>query len=80
MEEECNHVERVSVHSSIRIGGTSIGKCKNKVAPGLVCCWEHATKECLIYYVKSLLKENSNLKKELETHGTLTQNYQVQLQ
>ena len=61
---KCCHVDRVSIHPSIKIGGSIVGECKNKVAPGMNCCWEHATKEALIYYVQTLLKENSKLKRK----------------
>jgi len=64
LKTKCDHVHRVSVHPSVRIGGASLGQCEKDAAPGLTCCWEHATKECLIYYVQHLLRQESRLKRE----------------
>ena len=60
--DKCDVVFRVPVHSSVKIGEVSIGKCENDAAPGLTCCWDHANKDTLIHYIKMLLKENKELK------------------
>ena len=46
-EPLCGEVMRVQVHPSIVIGGVSVGSCPNARLPGLVVCYDHATKDSL---------------------------------
>ncbi len=46
--EKCQHIFRAGpLHSSIKIGSASLGRCENDVFPGLVLCFEHASKDAL---------------------------------
>ena len=57
----CSHINIVSVHPSVKIGGASIGQCQNECIPGLVVCAKHADKEALVILVKQLLKRIKEL-------------------
>lgn len=63
--KKCSHIDRVSIHPSIKIGGVSIGQCQNRCVPGLVVCAEHASKDALVMLVKQLLKQIKELKARL---------------
>lgn len=47
--KHCNHVYRSGqLHKSIVIGGGGfLGECTNECFPGLIVCYEHASKETL---------------------------------
>lgn len=64
-KNQCSHINRVAVHSSIKCGGASIGRCENECLPGMVVCWEHATREALVYavrlYAKQVLELGGNI-------------------
>ena len=60
-KRQCNHITRVAIHSSIKFGGASIGRCENECLPGMVVCWEHATREALVYAVKLYAKQVEEL-------------------
>jgi len=59
----CSHVNRVSVHPSIRIGGTTIGRCSRPCLPRMTVCYEHATREALAYLIRSLHSELEEVSK-----------------
>ena len=57
---KCNHVNRVPLvlsRGQTVIGGVSVGTCQNEVLPGLVVCFEHATKDTLAMLVSSVLQD-----------------------
>lgn len=56
MADKCDHVVRVSIHPSIRIGGASIGRCENKCLPGMVRCYKHADREAMAFMIRSMAK------------------------
>jgi len=62
---KCRHVNRVSVHPSVVIGGASLGQCENEVVPGLVMCFEHADKEALSMLAQERRIENEKLKAKI---------------
>jgi hypothetical protein len=66
--DRCAHVNRVNIHSSIKVGGFSLGRCKNECAPYLTVCWEHAEKETLIMLCKQLIKENGKLEERMKNN------------
>uniref|UniRef100_A0A6M3XS26 Uncharacterized protein n=2 Tax=viral metagenome TaxID=1070528 RepID=A0A6M3XS26_9ZZZZ len=64
---QCTHVDRVSVHPSIKIGGASLGQCKNEALPEFTVCHEHACREALVYQVRHQHGTIKNLRAEMET-------------
>ena len=44
-EERCSHIPRGRVHPSVKIGGVSMGRCKNKALPGMDVCYIHANRD-----------------------------------
>lgn len=51
---QCSHIYRSGqLHPSIKIGGgASLGRCLSDVFPGLLFCFEHATKDALAHLVR----------------------------
>ena len=47
MADKCDHLTRVSIHPSIKIGGASIGRCTRDALPGMLVCAEHATPDAI---------------------------------
>lgn len=62
---KCDHVYRVSVHPSVKIGGVSVGQCEKDVLPGFVVCFEHVNKEALWMMLQSERHEIAQLKKNV---------------
>ena len=54
MTEKCNHITRVSVHPSVRVGGASLGRCENEALPGMTVCYLHADREAMAYQIRHL--------------------------
>jgi hypothetical protein len=70
---QCDVINRVSVHPSIKIGGVSVGQCPKVVLEGFVVCFEHVNKEALWMMVqherRDLVKErkaNELLRKQIK--------------
>lgn len=53
---KCNHIDRVPLHPSVKIGGPSAGQCENDVLPLLVVCEEHARPEAVRMAMEQLEK------------------------
>ena len=66
MNNQCSHINRVSVHSSIKHGGASVGRCKRECLPLLVVCELHAVSEAICMAMKELAKENERLRQQLK--------------
>jgi hypothetical protein len=64
--EKCTHIERVSLHPSVKVGGFCIGGCENEAVPGLNVCLRHAHTESMLYCIQSLLKDIEKWKKKLK--------------
>jgi hypothetical protein len=58
---QCDHVRRVSLHSSVKIGGFSMGRCEREAIDGMVVCAEHATKDALAMRIRELVKQVTRL-------------------
>lgn len=70
-EGRCQHVQRLNVHPTIRIGGVSVGRCVNKALPGMVNCYIHTPREAMDYVIRSLSEKVQILEdkiNELEKH------------
>jgi hypothetical protein len=64
-EGRCQHVHRLNVHPSIRIGGVSVGRCVNKALPGMVNCYIHTPREAMDYVIRSLFEKVQSLENEI---------------
>lgn len=53
----CEYIHRVSVHPSIKIGGASLGRCKNRALPGMRFCYIHSTREAMAYIIRNIKNE-----------------------
>ena len=47
MTRKCDKVHRVPMHSSVVIGGVSVGQCERDALPRMVVCWEHADRQAM---------------------------------
>lgn len=63
---QCDVVNRVSVHHSIKIGGVSVGQCPKEVLEGFVVCFEHVNKEALWMMVQHERRANDLLRKQIK--------------
>ena len=66
MPDKCDHVERVSIHPSIKIGGAAMGRCERDALPGMVVCGEHATRDALVMNIRTLSAKVEKLEAEVE--------------
>jgi hypothetical protein len=62
----CNHVDRVALHSSFKLGGLAVGKCEREALPGMVMCAEHATPDAVEMAMQRLEAENKRLQAVVE--------------
>lgn len=53
----CNKIERVPIHSSVVIGGASVGACENECLPEMVVCEKHATPDAIRMLVTMLVEQ-----------------------
>jgi len=64
-DQLCVHVERVAVHSSVVIGGVSIGSCQRKRLPGMTVCAWHADPDSVTMMMRELQDQVVKLRKVL---------------
>jgi hypothetical protein len=60
----CDHVDRVAIHPSVKMGGVAIGRCERKVLPGLVVCAWHADPAAVTMVMRDMDKELKKLQKK----------------
>ena len=58
---QCQYTHRSGqLHSSIKIGGASLGQCKNEVCDeAFIFCHEHINKDALLILISMMRKEGS---------------------
>lgn len=61
-EERCGYITRINVHSSVKIGGVSLGRCTNRCLPGMNVCYIHASRNALEYAIKMYYVECEKLR------------------
>jgi hypothetical protein len=63
MSNRCSHIERVSIHPSVKIGGAFVGQCVREALPGLTVCAWHADPETLSKMIMDLYIAHEALRK-----------------
>lgn len=66
---KCGKVTRVPIHSSIKIGGSSVGVCKKECVRGMTVCLEHANKDALKMLIDNLYRELDEANEALRLAG-----------